>query len=72
MFEEILLKAAFKFLALKIHHLMKRERDREREKDLGTFLDEGESDIGCESDVGLDGKDQLNLDLDSEHSEDNL
>ena len=39
---------------------------REREVDLGTFVDEEEGDIDDESDVELD------LDLDSEHNDDDL
>ena len=34
---------------------------------LGTFVDEEEADIDDGSDVELDGKDQLDLDLDLEH-----
>ena len=37
-----------------------------RERGLGTFVDEEEGDIDDESDV------ELNLDLDSEHNDDNL
>ena len=40
---------------------------REREVDLGTFVDEEEGDIDDESDVELD-----HLDLDSEHNDDDL
>ena len=40
--------------------------DEEREVDLGTFVDQEESDIDDESDVDLD------LDLDSEHNDDDL
>ena len=43
---------------------------REREIDLGTLVDEEESDVDDESDVELDGNDQL--DLDSEHNDDYL
>ena len=42
--------------------------DEEREVDLGTFVDQEESDIDDESDVDLD----LDLDLDSEHNDDDL
>ena len=42
--------------------------DEEREADLGTFVDQEESDIDDESDVDLD----LDLDLDSEHNDDDL
>ena len=62
------MKEAFNFLALQIHHLMMRER----EIDLRTFVDEEEGDIDYESDVELDGNDQLDLDLDSEHNDDDL
>ena len=41
---------------------------RERGIDLGTFEDEEEGDINGESDVELDGNDQLYLDLDSIYS----
>ena len=40
-----------------------------REIDLGTFVDEEEGDIDGEGDVELDGNDQLDLDLDSEHND---
>ena len=43
---------------------------REREIDIGTFVDEEEGDIINESDVELDGSDQL--DLNSEYNDDNL
>ena len=36
------------------------------------FADEGKGDIDDESDVELDGNDQLDLDLDSEHNDDDL
>ena len=42
---------------------------REREIDLGTFVDEEENDIDDESDVELDGNDPLDLDLASEHND---
>ena len=45
---------------------------REGEIDLGTFVDEREGDLDDESDVELDGNNQLDLDLDSEHNDDNL
>ena len=41
-----------------------------REVDLGTFVDEEEGDIDDESGVELDGNDQLDLALDSEHNDD--
>ena len=43
-----------------------------REIDLGTFVDEEKGDIDDESDIELNVNDQLGLDLDSEHNEDNL
>ena len=43
---------------------------RERERDLGTFVDEEEGDIDDEMDVKLDGNDHL--DLDSEHNDDDI
>ena len=61
-----LFKAAFYFL--QIHHLIKRERER----DLGTFVDEEEGDTDDENDVELDGTDQLDLDLDSEENDKHL
>ena len=42
--------------------------DEEREIDLGTYVDEEEGDIDDESDVVLDGNDQIDLDLDSEYN----
>ena len=36
------------------------------------FADEGKGDVDDESDVELDGNDQLDLDLDSEHNDDDL
>ena len=42
---------------------------RKRKIDLGTFADEEECDIDGERDVELDGNDQLDLDLDSEHND---
>ena len=36
------------------------------------FVDEEKSDGEDESDVGLDGNNQLDLDLDSEHNDDDL
>ena len=39
--------------------------DEERETDLGTLVDD-------ENGVELDGNDQLDLDLDSEHNDDDL
>ena len=44
---------------------------REREIDQRKFVGE-EGDIDDESDVELDGNDQLNLELDSEHNDDHL
>ena len=44
-----------------------KERDSSRE-----FADEGKGDVDDESDVELDGNDQLDLDLDSEHNHDDL
>ena len=41
---------------------------REREGDLRTFVDEEESHINDESDVELDGNDQLDLDLEIENT----
>ena len=43
-----------------------------RERDLGTFVDEEEGDIDDENGVELDGNDQLDIDLDSEHNDDDL
>ena len=40
-----------------------------RERDLETFVEEEEDDIDDESDVELDGNDQLDLDLASEHND---
>ena len=37
-----------------------------------TFVDEEEGDIDDEIDVELNGNDQLDLDLDSEHNDDDL
>ena len=65
-----LVESSLKFFSLK-NPSPDEERERERERSR-EFLDEDESDIGCESDVGLDGKDQLNRDLDSEHSDGDL
>ena len=45
-------------------------RERLREVDLGTFVDEGEGDVDDGCDVELDRNDQL--DLDSEHNDDDL
>ena len=45
-------------------------RERLREVDLGTFVDEGEGDVDDESDVVLDRNDQLGLD--SKHNDDDL
>ena len=42
-----------------------------RERDQRKFVDE-EGDIVDESDVDLDGNDQLDLDLDSEHNDKDL
>ena len=42
---------------------------REREIDLGTFVDEEEGDLDDESDVELDGNYQRDLNLDSEHND---
>ena len=39
---------------------------------LGTFVDEREGDIDDESDVELDRNDQLDLDLDWEHNDNDL
>ena len=44
-----------------------KERDSPRE-----FADEGKGDVDDESDVELDGNDQLDLDLDSEHNDNDL
>ena len=44
---------------------------REREIDQRKFVDE-EGDIDDESGVELDGNDQVDLDLDSEHNDHNL
>ena len=44
---------------------------REKEIDQRKFVDE-EDDIDDESDVGLDGNDLLDLDLHSEHNDDDL
>ena len=44
-----------------------KERDNSRE-----FANEGKGDVDDESDVELDGNDQLDLDLDSEHNDDDL
>ena len=52
------MEAAFIFLSL-----TNPSPDYEREIDQGTFLDEEEGDIDDESDVELNGNDQLNLDL---------
>ena len=41
-----------------------------RERDLGTFVDEEESDIDGECDVELDGNGHLDLDSESEHNDD--
>ena len=43
-----------------------------REVNLGTFVDEEEGDIDDESGVELDGNNQLDLDVDQEHNDDNL
>ena len=61
------MKAAFSFFSL-----TNPSPDYEGEVDLGKFVDEEEGDIDDESDVELDGNDQLDLDLDSEHNDDNL
>ena len=60
------LKAALNFL----HSLTNPSPDEERGIDLGTFVDEEEDDIDDESDVELDGNDQLDLDLAWEHNDD--
>ena len=62
------MKSAFNFL----HCLRNPSPDEEREIDLGRFVDETEGDMDDESYVELDGKAQLDLDLDSEHNDDNL
>ena len=59
-------KSALNFL----HSLTKPSSGEEREIDLGMFVDEEEDDIDDERDVELDGKDQLDLDLASEHNDD--
>ena len=51
------MKAAFNFL----HSLTNTSPDEERKIDLGTFVYEEEGDIDGESDVELDGNDQLDL-----------
>ena len=61
------MKAAFIFYSLTNPSV---DEERERGIDLGTFEDEEEGDIYIsidgESDVELDGNDQLDLDLDSD------
>ena len=47
-------------------------RERETEIDLGTSDDKEEGDIDDEKGVELGGNDQLDLDLDSEHNDDDL
>ena len=59
-------KTALNFL----HSLTNPSPDEERVVDLGPFVDEEEDDIDDESDVELDGNDQLDLDLASEHNDD--
>ena len=44
-----------------------KERDSSRE-----FVDEEKGDVDDESDVELDGNNQLDLDLNSEHNDDDL
>ena len=58
------MKAAFNFYSLIVL-----QRDSHRSRDV---VDEEEGDIDDESDVELDGNHQLDLDLDSEHNNDNL
>ena len=57
------MKTAFNFLVSRIPYLIMRE-------DLGMFIDEEVGDLDDESDVELDGNDQLKLDLysESEHN----
>ena len=54
------LETALNFL----HSLTNPSPDEERLIDFGTFVDAKEDDIDNESDVELDGNDQLDLDLD--------
>ena len=62
------MKAAFNFLqSYKINPSPDKERDSSRE-----FVDEEKGDVDVESDVELDETNQLDLDLDSEHNEDDL
>ena len=60
------MKAAFNFFSL-INPSPDKERDSSRE-----FVDEKKGDVDDESDVELDGNNQLDLDLDSEHNNDDL
>ena len=53
------MKTAFVFIVLQIHHPMMRER----QIDLGMFVEKKEGDVDDKSDVELDGNDQLDLDL---------
>ena len=60
------MKAAFNFYSL-IKPSPDKERDSSRE-----FVDEEKVDVDDKSDVELGGNNQLDLDLDSEHSDDDL
>ena len=60
------MKAAFNFYRL-INPSPDKERDSSRE-----FADEGKGDVDDESNVELDGNDQLDLDLYLEHNDDYL
>ena len=48
-----------------LHSVINPSPDEEREVDLGTFVDEEEGHADDESDVELDGNDQLDLDPDA-------
>ena len=62
------MKAAFNFFTQSYKSITcKRKRDSCRE-----FVDEGKGDTDDESDVELDGNNQLDLDLDWEHNDDDL
>ena len=60
------MKAAFNLYTL-INPSPDKERDSSRK-----FVDEEKGDVDDESDVELDGNNQLDLDLDSEHNDDDL
>ena len=56
----------------RLHSLTNPSPDEDRSRDVCRSVDEEEGDIDDETDVELDGYDQLDLDLDSEHNDGDL